>query len=104
MKVRFSSEARRYILREAAYLKARSTSGALRFQAIIERARRQLETMPDSGFTQSVVALAGARRIAIEEYLFDYDTADESVMVLVIRHARNTPTLPFDDDEDFEGR
>lgn len=73
MKVRFSTEARSYLAREAVYLKERSTTGAARFQRIVARARRQIETFPDSGYTDSVVSLAGARRMAIDEYLFDYD-------------------------------
>jgi hypothetical protein len=40
MKVRFSTEARRYLAREAAYLKERSPAGAPRFQGIVARARR----------------------------------------------------------------
>jgi len=102
MKVRFSSEARRYVVREAAYLRERSPSGAARFQAIVDRARRQIGTFPDSGITDSIVALAGARRIAIEEYLFDYDVSDSGAMIQVIRHSRNTPVTILDDDENYE--
>ena len=102
MKVRFSSEARRFLAREAAYLRERSRSGAARFQRIIERVRRQIETLPESGLTDSIVALAGARRIAIEEYLFDYDLADGIATIMVVRHSRNTPIVTMDDDADEE--
>ena len=102
MKVRFSSEARRFLAHEAAYLRQRSGSGAARFQRIVERARRQIETFPESGLTDSIVSLAGARRIAIEEYLFDYDLVDAVATIMVVRHSRNTPTLTIDDDADYE--
>lgn len=102
MKVRFSSEARRYIAREGAYLRERSSVGAARFHALVARARRQVETFPESGYTESIVAMAGARRIAIEEYLFDYDLNDDVAIILVIRHSRNTPTIPIEDDADYE--
>jgi plasmid stabilization system protein ParE len=100
MKVRFSSEARRYLSREAAYLRERSPAGATRFQGLVARARRQIESFPDSGFADSIVYLMGARRIAIEEYLFDYDVADGIATIMVIRHSRNTPTVPLEDDAD----
>lgn len=100
MKLRFSTEARRYLQREAAYLRERSPAGAARFQALVARARRQIESFPDSGFTDSIVSLAGARRIAIEEYLFDYDVAGEVATIMVIRHSRNTPTVPLEDEAD----
>lgn len=87
---------------EAAYLRDRSQSGALRFRRIVERARRQIETFPESGLTDSIVSLAGARRIAIEEYLFDYDVANGVATIMVIRHSRNTPIVPMDDDPDIE--
>lgn len=102
MRVRFSSEARPYIAREAAYLRERSTTGALRFHGIVDRARRQIETLPDSGHTDSVVALAGARRVAIEEYLFDHDVTEGVATILVVRHSRNTPTIVIEDDADYE--
>lgn len=102
MKVRFSSEARHYIAREAAYLRERSSTGAARFHALVARARRQIETFPESGYTESIVAMAGARRIAIEEYLFDYDLAADVAIILVIRHSRNTPTIAIEDDTDYE--
>lgn len=102
MKVRFSSEARRYVVREAAYLRERSPAGAVRFQAIVDRARRQISTFPDSGITDSIVALAGARRIMIEEYLFDYDVSGNVAVIQVIRHSRNTPVTTLDEDADYE--
>lgn len=102
MKVRFSSAARRYVAQEAAYLRQRSPSGALRFQQIVARARRQIQDFPDSRYTDSIVALAGARRIAIEEYLFDYDIAEGVATIMVVRHSRNTPTIALDDDADYE--
>ncbi|HEV2514926.1 MAG TPA: type II toxin-antitoxin system RelE/ParE family toxin [Devosia sp.] len=101
-KVRFSTEARGYLAREAAYLKERSTTGASRFQRIVARARRQIETFPDSGYTDSVVSLTGARRMAIDEYLFDYDVTGDVATIMVIRHSRNTPTITLEDDADFE--
>ena len=104
MKVRFSSGARNYLAREAAYLKERSTTGAERFRRIVARARHQIETFPDSGYTDSIVALAGARRIAVEEYVFDYDISDDVATILVVRHSRNTPTVATMDDADFEDR
>lgn len=104
MRVRFSSEARRTIIREAAYLRARSLSGARRFAQIVERARRQIGAFPESGATDSIVALAGARRIAIEEYLFDYDIDDGVAIIQIVRHSRNTPIIALDDDADYEGR
>lgn len=103
MRVRFSSEARRYVMREAACLRQRSSSGALRFQRIVERARRQIGSLPESGVTDSIVALAGARRIVIEEYLFDYDARDGVAVIQMVRHSRNTPIIPIDDDSDYEG-
>ena len=102
MQVRFSSEARRYVIREAAYLRERSPSGATRFARIVERARRQIGTFPESGVTDSIVALAGARRIAIEEYLFDYEVSNSVAMIQVVRHSRNTPLTHIDEDGDFE--
>ena len=75
MKVRFSSEARQYLSREAAYLKERSIVGAVRFQSIVARARRQIESFPDAGYTDSI---------------------------MVVRHSRNTPTVPLEDDVDPE--
>jgi len=102
MKVRISSEARRYIAREAEYLRERSPAGAARFQRIVARACRQIGTFPESGLTDSIVSIAGARRITIEEYLFDYDLADGVATVMVIRHARNTPTVLIEDDTDYE--
>ncbi len=104
MKVRFSTEARRYLQREAAYLRERSPSGARRFQGLVARARRQLESFPESGFTDSIVSLAGARRLAIEEYLFDYDVTGGVATIMVIRHSRSTPTIPLDDEADPEDR
>jgi plasmid stabilization system protein ParE len=103
MKVRFSTEARRYLSREAAYLKERSPGGAARFQGIVARARRQIETFPDSGFTDSIVSLAGARRLAVEEYLFDYDLAGGAATIMVVRHSRNTPVVPLENDIEPEG-
>jgi plasmid stabilization system protein ParE len=102
MKVRFSSEARRYLMQEAAYLRERSVSGAARFQRIVDRARRQIGTFPEPGLTDSVVSIAGARRITVEEYLFDYDLADGIATIMVVRHARNTPTIIIEDDADYE--
>jgi hypothetical protein len=58
MKVRFTSEARHYLAREATYLKERSTTGAERLRRIVARARHQIETFPDSGFTDSIVEQA----------------------------------------------
>lgn len=104
MKVRFSTEARRYLSREAAYLKERSPAGAARLQRLVARARRQIEAFPESGFTDSIVSLAGTRRMAIEEYLFDYDVVEGVATIMVIRHSRNTPTIPFEDNADFESR
>lgn len=100
MKVRFSTEARRYLSREAEYLRERSPAGAARFQGIVARARRQIESFPESGFADSIVSLMEARRIAVEEYLFDYDLADGIATIMVIRHSRNTPTAPLEDDAD----
>lgn len=102
MKVRFSSAARRYVAQEAAYLRQRSPTGAVRFQQIVARARRQVEGFPDSGYTDSIISLAGARRIAVEEYPFDYDVADSVATIMVIRHSRNTPTIALNDDDDYE--
>ena len=102
MKVRFSSEARRYLARETTYLKDHGATGAERFRRLVARARYQIETFPESGFTDSIVGLAGARRIAIEEYIFDYDVGDDVATILVIRHSRNTPTIALTDDADFE--
>jgi plasmid stabilization system protein ParE len=102
MKVRFSSEARRYLAREAAYLRERSPSGAARFQRIVERARRQIASFPESGLTESIVAIAGARRIVVEEYLFDYDLADGVATIMIVRHSRNTPTVAIEPDADYE--
>ncbi len=102
MKVRFSSGARRYIAKEAAYLKERSATGAARFHGIVDRARRQIQTFPESGYTESIVTLAGSRRMAVEEYLFDYDVMEGMALILVIRHSRNTPTIEIDDDADYD--
>ena len=102
MKVRFSTEARQYLSREAAYLKERSMVGAVRFQGIVARARRQIESFPDAGYTDSIVSLMGARRIAVEEYLFDNDVEDGVATIMVIRHSRNIPTVPLEDDADPE--
>ena len=103
MKVRFSSEARRYLAREAAYLRERSASGAVRFQRIVDRARRQIGTFPESGLTDSIVAITGARRVTIEEYLSDYDVVEGIATILVVRHSRNTPTVAIESDADYEG-
>lgn len=102
MRVRFSTEARSYLAREAGYLRERSATGAARFQRIVARARRQIETFPDSGYADSIVSLAGARRMAIAEYPFDYDVVGDVATIMVIRHARNTPTITLEDDVDFE--
>lgn len=102
MKVRFTSEARSYLARETVYLRARSTTGAERLRRIVARARHQIETFPESGFTDSIVELAGARRIVIEEYIFDYDIGRDVATILVVRHSRNTPSVSLTDDADFE--
>ena len=103
MKVRLSSDARRYIARETRYLKERSLSGAEQFKRVVQPAQQLVASFPESGFTESAIALTGARRVLVGAYLFDYDLIGETVWIQNIKSSVNTPIIRVEDDADYEG-
>ncbi|HTO27210.1 MAG TPA: type II toxin-antitoxin system RelE/ParE family toxin [Devosia sp.] len=101
MKVTLSGNARAYIKQETRYLRERSASGAAAFRQIVLDARAIIARHPESGLTQSAIALVGARRLVLRGYHFDYDVADDTVIILAVKSSVNTPPLITDDDDDY---
>jgi plasmid stabilization system protein ParE len=79
-----SANARAYLRDEAKYLRQRS---------------------PELGFATDGLPIPGMRRLIVGNYLLDYEISGEVVLVVAIRHGRQTPSeLTLDDDFDFEQR
>ena len=102
-RVRYASEARSYIKSEAAYLRARSPSAAVRFLDAIKLLTRNLSSYPKLGHLSEEFLDKDSRRIVVGEYLVDYEFKDNEALVLAIRHGRQMPPdQTTDSDDDFE--
>jgi plasmid stabilization system protein ParE len=102
MRVRFSTAARAYVVKEMKYLASVSRSGAERFGDIVKRAQALVAEFPASGIGDSAIPLTGARRIIVTGYLFDYDLIDEVVWIQTVRSSVTVQTIAVEDDRDYE--
>jgi len=103
MKVRMSYDARAYLRDEAKYLRKRSPAAASALTAVMKKARENLANFGELGFTKEGLPIPGMRRLIVGNYLLDYEISRDVVLVVAIRHGRQTPPdIILDDDFDFE--
>lgn len=101
MRVRLSAEARAYLLKERAYLHARSIPAASAFIARMRKARENLGRFQEIGFGPDRLPIPGARRLIVGEYILDYDIHDDLVLVSAISpSAKPVATMEYDDDHE----
>lgn len=101
MRVRLSDEARAYLIRERAYLHARSIPAAAAFIARMKKARENLGRFQEIGFGPGRLPIPGARRLIVGDYILDYDIHDDLVLVSAISPAAK-PVALVEYDEDHE--
>lgn len=99
MKVRLSSAARDYLRAEAAYLRRHDPGAAERFLQRLEQAR---QTIGEFGGIGAGLPVRGLRRLVVGPYLLDYEVRSDAVLIVAIRHGRQAPPIPDDDDDDYE--
>jgi plasmid stabilization system protein ParE len=102
MRVRFSTAARAYVVKETKYLASVSRSGAERFRDTVRRALVLVADFPASGIGDSAIPLTGARRMIVNGYLFDYDLIGDVVWIQTVRSSVTVETIAIEDDRDYE--
>ena len=103
MKVRLSGSARAYLRAEAAYLRDHSPQAAATFLARMKEAERNLARFPELGRGIERLPIPGSRRLVVGDYLLDYDIAGEDIIIISIRHGRQSDVPPdTDEDADYE--
>lgn len=102
-KVLFAPPARHFVEQEIRYLRDRNPAAAAAFRTSVARLGRQLARFPHSDLLRQDVPLVGIYRIVLGDYRIDYELTDDAVLVLLVRHGRQSePGLPIDDDADYE--
>ena len=104
MKVTLSPAARDYVRSEAAYLRSRTPRAAQQFGDDLKRLSDMLGRFPSAGHIAEELPVPGVLRSVMGSYLVDYELNKDSVRIFAIRHGRERPpSMPLDDDFDFEG-
>lgn len=103
MKVIVSPAARDYIKFEITYLKLRSPRAVLQLREDLKRLTRDLGHFSQMGHFTEELPIPNIRRFVMGAYLIDYEIRADAILIFAIRHGRERPpTLPLDDDFDFE--
>ncbi|MBR0556370.1 type II toxin-antitoxin system RelE/ParE family toxin [Ciceribacter sp. L1K23] len=104
MKVVLAAPARDYVRAEAAYLRSHNPQAARRFVDDIKRLAHLLGDFPNIGPPRQDHLLPGVFRFVLGAYLVDYEIRDRLIVILAIRHGRQSdPNLPPEPDFDYEG-
>ncbi|MBP1859798.1 type II toxin-antitoxin system RelE/ParE family toxin [Rhizobium herbae] len=96
MKVRFSDRALAYLRSEQAYLARFDRRAARATARQIRKAAEIIAEYPQAG--QSVPMLPSVRRYVSAPYIIDYIETGGGIVVLAIRHGRQSPRVPDQDD------
>jgi len=80
-----SRQADREIEQIADYLSEHSPPAADRFRDALQRARRQLETFPNSGVAGN---RPGTRRLIVGSYILSYRRRGDDLEIFAVRHSR----------------
>lgn len=101
MRILLSRLAAEYLQRETHYLRSKNPAAAVRFVALVRKAKRDLLDFPGLGTEEVHLPIPGARTWVSGDYLFDYTRQDNLIIIVNIRHGRMKPeTLPVDDDDE----
>lgn len=101
-KVELSRSARRYFLQETAYLRQRSRPAAEVFRTRISKALDTLASFPRAGFSHDGLPVPDISRMVVGNYILDYQTEKERVLILSIRHGRQAPLAELAEDFSYE--
>lgn len=89
---------------EAAYLRARNPHAAQQFANSLRRLRDTLGRFPLAGHVTEELPVPGVLRLVMGAYLVDYEMRTDGIRIFAIRHGRERPpSMPLDDDLDYEG-
>lgn len=97
MKVRFSARALAYLKAEQAYLGRFDKRAARATVRQIRKAADILGEHPQAG--QAVAIVPGVRRYVSAPYILDYIESGGAIVILAIRHGRQNPRVPEENDE-----
>ncbi|MGF9692903.1 type II toxin-antitoxin system RelE/ParE family toxin [Rhizobium sp. 0TCS1.26] len=86
MRVRFSDEAQRQVLKEKQYLEAHSRWASLDFSAKIKRASRLLASHPEAGAV--VGPVEQVRRYVLAPYHIHYVVRRTGIVIISVWHGR----------------
>lgn len=100
MKVRFSERARAYLRAEQSYLACFDKRTARATALQIRKAAQLIGAHPRAGHTVAMVP--GIRRYVSPPYVIDYIYNDDTVLIVAIRHGRQNPRVPDQDDNGFD--
>jgi len=102
-KVKLSGNARKFIQREAKYLRERNQAAAETFLNRFRNAKHNLAKFPRMGREKESLPVEGSMRLVVGDYIMDYDFDGDVVAITSIRHGRQQdPDLAKDDDFNFE--
>ena len=102
LKVVVSDRVRKYLAAETNYLRKHSSTAHRHLVQRMREAARLLSEYPLAG-TDKVVPVPGLRRLVVDDYVLDYEVADDEVHILSMRHGRqHDPLQDPDDDFDYE--
>ena len=97
MKIRFSERAMACLKAEQAYLGRFDKRAARATVRQIRKAAEIIGDYPQSG--QAVPIVPGVRRYVSPPYVIDYTEIDGVIIVVAIRHGRQNPRVPDQNDE-----
>ncbi|MBW9064181.1 type II toxin-antitoxin system RelE/ParE family toxin [Rhizobium herbae] len=103
MKVRFSDRALAYLRSEQTYLGRFDKRAARATARQIRKAAEIIGDYPHAG--EAMPMIPGVRRYVSAPYILDYVETGGAIVILAIRHGRQNPRVPDQNDElpdDFE--